>query len=157
MSDELLCREKLFTGKVIQHPHDLIRLGEVDDTELVLVQEPVEFLTEWRAYVLGDHLVHVARYRGDPLLLPDPVRMKDARAGFKDAPIAFSMDWGVTPEVQTVLIEVNDGTALGNYGLNGEIHTAMIEARWRELMGLADNGIGENLQACLKKQPSENR
>jgi hypothetical protein len=140
-----LQHEKLFTGKVIQHPHDLARLGAVNDTEPILVQESVEFLAEWRAYIFRGRIVHVARYRGEPLLFPDSVNLKDALAAFHNPPIAFSMDWGVTPEGDTLLIEVNDATALGNYGLNGEIQTAMIEARWRQLMGLSDNGIGERL------------
>ena len=50
------------------------------------------------------------------------------------------MDWGVTSQGDTQLVEVNDGFALGNYGLSGGVYTAMIEARWRELMGLRDYG-----------------
>ena len=59
------------------------------------------------------------------------------------------MDWGVTDTGQTLLVEVNDGFALGNYGFalgnygtKGYHYTAMIECRWRELMGLSDNGVG---------------
>lgn len=54
------------------------------------------------------------------------------------------MDWGITAKGETVLIEVNDAVALGNYGLEGRLHTAMIEARWRQLMSLPDNGIGSS-------------
>ncbi len=140
-----LLRTKLFAGKVVQCSSDLARLGAVDDDEPILAQEPVEFRTEWRAYVLRSRIMHVARYHGNPLLFPNPVRLKDALVGFEDHPIAFSMDWGITATDETVLVEINDGIALGNYGLNGTIHTAMIEARWRQLMGLPDNGIGENL------------
>ena len=140
-----LHQEKLFTGRIVQHPHDLARLGAVDDAEPILVQESVTFLSEWRAYVFRGRIVHVAWYRADPLLFPDSIRLKEALAAFDNHPIAFSMDWGVTLEGETLLIEVNDATALGNYGLRGEIHTAMIEARWRQLMGLPDNGIGERL------------
>jgi hypothetical protein len=140
-----LRREDLFSGRVVQHCHDLVRLGAVDDAEPVLAQEPVEFLSEWRAYVLRDRIALVAQYRGDPLLFPDPVRIRRALAAFGDRPIALSMDWGITPRGETLLIEVNDGIALGNYGLKGAIYIAMIEARWRQMMGLPDNGIGERL------------
>jgi hypothetical protein len=61
---------------------------------------------------------------------------------FSDKPIAFGMDWGITASGQTLLVEVNDGYALSNYGLDGMPFTAMIEARWRQLMMLSDNGIG---------------
>lgn len=141
-----LRQTKLFTGKVVHDRSDLARLGAVDDDEPVLAQDAVDFSSEWRAYVLRRRIVHVARYTANPLLFPNPVRLDEAIAAFEDQPIAFGMDWGITPSGETVLIEINDGFALGNYGLDGAIHTAMIEARWRELMGLPDNGIGERLQ-----------
>jgi hypothetical protein len=52
------------------------------------------------------------------------------------------MDWGLTAGGQTLLVEVNDGYAMENNGLHGMPFTAMIEARWRQLMGLEDNGVG---------------
>ena len=52
------------------------------------------------------------------------------------------MDWGVTVDGRTLLVEVNDGYALGNYGVRGHQYTAVIECRWRELMGLDDSGVG---------------
>ncbi len=57
-------------------------------------------------------------------------------------PIGFGMDWGVTDLGQTLLVEVNDGFALGNYGTKGHHYTALIECRWRELMGLPDMELG---------------
>ena len=52
------------------------------------------------------------------------------------------MDWAVTRDGRTILVEVNDGFALGNDGVPGHQYTALIEARWRQLMGLEDNGVG---------------
>ena len=135
---------KLFTGKLVQHRTDLARLGDVDDAEPVLVQEPLDLRSEWRAYVLRNRIVHVARYAGDPLSFPDPIRLDAALSAFENPPVAFGMDWGITAKGETVLIEVNDAVALGNYGLEGRLHTAMIEARWRQLMSLPDNGIGSS-------------
>jgi hypothetical protein len=57
---------------------------------------------------------------------------------FDDRPMGFGMDWGITSDGRTLLVEVNDGYALGNYGIPGAAYTALIEARWRQLMGLAD-------------------
>lgn len=135
-----LQNEKLFTGRVVEHEHDIIRLGEVEDGELLLAQELVEFLSEWRAYILRGSIVGVFHYHGEPLKIPSVDEMTSALAAFDVAPVAYSMDWGVTTSGETVLVEVNDGAALGNYGLNGRTYTTMIEARWRELMGLRDYG-----------------
>lgn len=36
--------------------------------------------------------------------------------GFSDAPNGYGIDFGVTDDGRTLLIEVNDGYALGSYG-----------------------------------------
>ncbi len=88
--------------------------------------------------------MNVAHYLGEPVWFPNPNVMRAALDAFYECPIAFGMDWGVTEQGDTLLVEVNDGFALGNYGVRRFQYTAMIEARWRELMGLADNGVGES-------------
>jgi hypothetical protein len=137
-----LNRHKLFNGTVVRAFRDLIPTASILDSVEVLVQGIVEFVSEWRAYILRGEIIHVGRYRGDPLLFPDARTMSEALKAFVDRPIAMAMDWGVTADGRTLLVEVNDGYSLGNYGLGGPEYTAMIEARWRELMGLPDNGVG---------------
>lgn len=140
-----LHEHKKFTGTVFKEFRDLIPSAAVADETEVLVQEVVEFVSEWRAYIFRNRIKNVANYRGDPLAFPDPTRMQDALKAFEDQPVACSMDWGITSTGETLLVEVNDGYSLGNYGVDMYTYTAMIEARWREIMGLEDNGIGINL------------
>jgi hypothetical protein len=134
---------KLFTGKVIATFRDWIALAGVPDDEPVIVQEVVEFVSEWRASILRGEIVHVGHYKGDPTRFPCAATMKAALSKFTNAPIGYAMDWGVTREGRTLLVEVNDGFALGNYGVPGYLYTALIESRWRELTGLKDNGVGQ--------------
>lgn len=136
---------KKFTGCVVEQFSDLIKTAAVDDDVEVLAQEVVHFKSEWRASVLRDRIVNVSHYIGDPLRFPDSEILQSALRAFEPRPIACGMDWGVTEDGRTLLVEVNDGFALGNYGVRGTPYTAMIEARWREMMGLPDNGIGERL------------
>jgi hypothetical protein len=140
-----LDQHKLFTGYVIHAFRDLIPTAAISDDILVLAQGLVDFRSEWRAYILRDEILHIGRYRGDPLLFPDPNVVSQALLAMENRPIAFGMDWGVSATGETLLVEVNDGYSLGNYGLPGPEYTAMIEARWRELMGLPDNGVGRTL------------
>ena len=140
---------KLFTGRVVSAFRDLISTASLSDEIPVLVQGCVSFRSEWRVCVLRDQILHAGFYRGDPLGFPDPDVIRSALSAFKDRPIAFAMDWGLTDSGETILVEVNDGYSLGNYGLGGAGYTAMIEARWRELMGLEDNGVGKNLHENL--------
>ena len=133
---------KLFKGTVVKAFRDLIPSASVSADEPVLVQELVEFVSEWRAFILRDKILNISNYRGNPLAFPDADAVSAAVAAFEDRPIAFGMDWGITSTGQTLLVEVNDGFSLGNYGLRGPEYTAIIEARWRQLMGLSDNGVG---------------
>ncbi|HCO27646.1 MAG: hypothetical protein CME31_21345 [Gimesia sp.] len=140
-----LHEHKKFKGTVFHKFSDLIPSAVVAGETEVLVQEVVEFVSEWRAYIFRGRIKFVANYRGDPLVFPDPSRMQAALDAFENRPVGCSMDWGITSTGDTLLVEVNDGYALGNYGLDGYVYTAIIEARWREIMGLEDNGIGINL------------
>lgn len=140
-----LWEHKRFTGTVFKEFKDLIPSAAVDGEIEVLVQEVVEFVSEWRAYIFRGAIKTVANYQGDPLAFPDRTRMQSALDAFESCPIACSMDWGITSTGETLLVEVNDCYALGNYGADMYLYTAMIEARWREIMGLEDNGIGINL------------
>jgi peptidyl-tRNA hydrolase len=74
--------------------------------------------------------------RGDPLIFPDVDVARRAVKAFEARPISFGMDWGITRSGKTLLVEVNDGFSLGNYGLRGPAYTALIESRWRQLLGL---------------------
>lgn len=144
-----LLQQKLFTGLLVSRFGDLIPTAHLADDVPILCQERVNFLSEWRCYILRDKVLHVGYYKGDPLLFPDPEVMRQAIPQFGARPIAFALDWGITDTGATVLVEVNDGFSLGNYGLWGHLYTAMVEARWRELMGLPDNLIGESFTAEL--------
>lgn len=137
-----LRHHKLFTGRVLREFRDLIPTAAIPDDTPVLVQECVQFISEWRATILRDRVLNVAHYRGDPLAFPDAEIVGRAVGDFDGRPIGFAMDWGITTDGRTLLVEVNDGYSLGNYGVRGPAFIALIEARWRELMGLPDNGVG---------------
>ncbi len=135
-------RHKLFAGKVVGAYRDFLSLSGVPPEEPVIVQEVIGLMTEWRASILRGKVLNIAHYKGDPLVFPDVNVIRDAISCFEDAPVGYGMDWAVTDDARTILVEVNDGFALGNYGVRGHHYTALIECRWRELMGLDDNGVG---------------
>lgn len=132
-------RSKAFKGTVVGAFRDLIPSAHIDDAEPVLVQEVVPFISEWRAVILRGDLLNVAHYHGDPLRFPDPAPIRAGLEAFEGRPAAFAMDWGVTSDGRTLLVEVNDGYALGNYGLRGTDYCEVLIARWHELMGVSDH------------------
>ncbi len=126
---------KLFNGHVrTDLLKDLMQTApHPDDTE-VLVSEVVNFVTEYRGFVLNGKLVGWKHYLGDFALMPDVSTVKQAIMAYSSAPVAYSIDFGLTDDGRTLLIEVNDAFSLGAYGLDSILYARMIEARWDEIV-----------------------
>lgn len=54
------------------------------------------------------------------------------------APRAYAFDIGVTTHGHTLLVEVNEGYAVGSYGLQPVLYAKFLSARWAELTGTDD-------------------
>lgn len=57
---------------------------------------------------------------------------------YKSAPAGYALDFGVTRDGRTLLVEINDGYALGCYGLQHNLYAKLLEARWAEMVGVPD-------------------
>lgn len=132
---------KEFTGHVLATYRDRLRTAgwahEAPETP-VWLSEVVAFVAEWRYFVLRREIVGVGHYHGDPLRAPDPAIVRAAVERYDDCPAAYVIDFGVLRDGRTVMIEVNDGFSFGCYGLDSFEHARMLEARWREMVGLEE-------------------
>lgn len=130
---------KLFNGTVARRFRDLIATAHLPAELPVLCSQVVDFVSEYRVFLLNREAIGCRHYKGDFRRYPD-FRIVDAAVEkFTDCPMACAMDFGVTREGRTLLVEVNDGYSLGCYGLNEVRYAKMIEARWRELTGQAQH------------------
>lgn len=68
--------------------------------------------------------------------MPDTGTVRAAVAAYAEAPVAYSLDFGVTADGRTLLVEANDAFALGAYGLEPVVYARMLEDRWLELVGV---------------------
>lgn len=129
-------RQKLFTG-FVKGPAftDKIRLSTVPLEAEVWVSEPMEFITEYRTFLMRGVPVGIKHYKGDPFVTPDRYTVESMVRAWYDQPAACTIDVGVTRDGRTLLIECNDGFAFGNYGLAEITYARMLEARWRQLTG----------------------
>merc|ERR1719152_207109 len=101
----------------------------------------LSFLSEYRCYVLND-AVHIVCYSGDEHAAPaDATKVREAVEALRasgQGSAAYALDVGVAlvdGRLQTVLIEVNDGYALGLYpGCDPEWYAQMMVARWDEIV-----------------------
>lgn len=125
---------KLFTGYVVKSGHDLLqaKLRCEPNTRLIL-SECVEFISEYRCFVLNGVLIGSKNYTGDFTASPDYNIIESAIRDYKSQPIAYSIDFGITANGRTLLIEMNDGFGLSAYGLNKIAYCKMLEARWDEI------------------------
>lgn len=126
---------KLFDGHVIDK--SLLSQRETygfEGTVKVLASEYVEFVSEYRNFVLNDELVGSKHYKGDFTKAIDYNVVWRAIARYKLAPAAYSIDFGLTANGKTLLVECNDAFSLGSYGLDSILYAKMIKARWEELI-----------------------
>lgn len=130
-------KAKLFTGFVINSSLDLFRLdGIAKDTDLYC-SSVVNWLSEYRVFVIKSKIVGIKHYDGDERLKLNIEVVESAITDFEKSnqrTDAYGIDFGILDDGTTALIEWNDGFALGSYGLEKEIYTELILARWEEIL-----------------------
>jgi hypothetical protein len=130
--------EKLFAGTLVRSAKDLIGHGTEDMDHEVWCSNPVAFRREWRCFVLRGQILDARPYRGDWRLPLDSSVVESAVASYLDAPSGYALDFGVTDEGRTLLVEASDGYSIAPYGLESHAYARLLSARWSELAGFED-------------------
>ena len=126
---------KLFTGAVFTEA-TVGKLYRFPGDTQVLTAAPVEFVAEWRGYYVNGIRVGLWQYLpGDTLLpVPSDEEMKTVDEVAATLPYAgFSVDVGRLDTGELDVVELNDGWALGDYGLAPQDYYALMRSRWRQL------------------------
>lgn len=128
---------KAFTGFVVTDPR-LISLFSYDFDGPILVQPEIDIVSEYRVYVNCQKIVGVKNYSGDPLIFPSADQIKKCVEYSKKVldNHSFTLDFGVRADGLTDLIEVNDGWAIGNYGLEPQQYYLFVRNRWLHMTGI---------------------
>ncbi len=129
---------KKFTGRVINSPIDLIGCGSCYDNAEVTCSEVLNIVSEYRVFVRYGQILDVRRYKGDWGVYPDKNVIKVCVDNYVNSPWGYPVDFGVTEEGKTVLIEVNNTCSLGSYGLYCVDYAKLLAARWSELTKTED-------------------
>ena len=130
--------EKRFTGVVVRSTKDLVGCGTCGYNPKVFCSEPVDFIAEWRCFVRYGKVLDVRPYQGDWHAHFDSNVIDSAVKDYVSAPAGYAAGFGVTRDGRTLLVEVNDGYALGCYGLQHNLYAQLLSARWAELVGVQD-------------------
>lgn len=130
---------KKFTGVLVRRPGDLVGCGDQHQDTPVWCAEPVQFRAEWRCFVRYGRVLDARPYTGDWRTHFDPAVVEAALAAYlPEAPAAFALDVGVAATGATLVVEVNDGYALGAYGLTPLAYANFLSARWAQMTGSED-------------------
>lgn len=126
--------QKKFNGAVMKSILDWMPLAKLpDDTQVYLVDE-LRFVSEFRVYIQDERIITAKHYHGDWSKVIDRDVVNNAIAAFTpDAPCAYALDFGVDIHGRTSLVEFNDATSLGNYGLDSLRYSEMLACRWVEI------------------------
>jgi hypothetical protein len=126
-------KNKIFTGYTCMVPQDLHKLSCSKNIE-VYVSTFVKFDAEFRAYIFNGKIIDVFRYWGDRWDVHINKNIIENMVSLlKNMPCFYSLDVGIDDKGRTLLVEVNDGYALGNYGLGPKQYAEMTLARCKEI------------------------
>jgi ATP-grasp domain, R2K clade family 2 len=126
---------KLFAGIVFRQFRDTIATAHVPPDYPVVCSDVVDFVSEYRAFVLDSKVLGLRHYKGDFRVFPDPSVIDSAVASYSPSPAAYGIDFGVTSDGRTLLVETNEAYSLGCYGLTPVLYSTFLERRWAELTG----------------------
>lgn len=127
---------KCFTGFVLgKKPLDVSNLVCYENLghNEVYISSVITIVSEWRCFIHNKKVIDGKNYKGDFKIFPDYSVAEEAAQTWKNAPIAYSCDIGITDKGKSVLIECNDMPSLGLYGLDGILAAKMLEDRWVEI------------------------
>lgn len=129
-------KQKLFGGFVFDplDPRSRLAVAPYHDDTPCIISDEVEFVSEYRCFIRHDAPVGVKHYRGNSFVsLDKSVYNKAIKCCKGKMPAAYSLDLGVTASGTTLLVEANEGYALGSYGLSSLVYARFLEARWEQL------------------------
>ena len=104
----------------------------------VIVQDVIDIVSEHRVYVNNNQIVGCKHYSGDCLRFPQRciVNLVHGTAMECIDHHSYCMDFAVLANGHTVLIELNDGWAIGNYGLDPKTYYLFVRDRWLQITGV---------------------
>lgn len=144
---------KLFTGFVLDNKagafgrsnHDIIQYNELcalPSTAPLWASEVVEWVSEYRYYVVDGKVIGSARYDGIEGDAPVPdAKVVSACIEALNIQHPYALDMGVLRDGRTALVEANDAWAIGLYKgvLTERKYFDFLYARWSEIIsGLKD-------------------
>lgn len=129
---------KKFKGRVVKSISDMIGCGSCYENYEIWCSEVKKFIAEFRVFVLYDEIIDVRRYGGEWNVCCEKVVVEACVKKYSGTFSAYALDFGITENGETLLIEVNNTCSIGSYGLDPVLYAKFISARWAELTDTID-------------------
>ena len=133
---------KAFTGFVVDE-YSKSMLNKLDGELDIILQQVINFESEWRFYIFRNKIVYIGNYSGRmDICLTDAINNFD-RLELKDFPETFVMDIGFYNNCKNYsVIEFNDMWAIGNYGIPNDLYIRMLKDRYFDIIKNFKKTIG---------------
>lgn len=130
---------KAMTGQIITPDNIDECRHQLKPTDKALCSEIVNFVQEFRVYILHDEIIAISRYdendTDDMTINVDIIIEAANQMRIHHNQVAYVMDWGITDDGQLLLVENNDAWAIGLYKpLAYRQYTTLLQARWQEIV-----------------------
>lgn len=128
---------KAWTGVVVDNEVEA-KLFTMNYKGKVFRSRVMDIDSEYRVYVVKNRgIIGIKHYLGDPYMwLDEKVVSECYLASRVLTENAYSLDFGIDGDGNTFLIEINDGWALGNYGLSPDQYYSFVKNRFLQLTGV---------------------
>jgi len=129
-------KTKKFDGFILRNSSEVFKLDECDDTTEIWCNELIDMQSEFRFYVHNHNVIGAYRYTGDYKIAPniDERIFLEPLYSIKKPPTFYSVDIAFLNHKDWVVIEMNDGYALGNYTLSPRKYAYACRDRWYEMV-----------------------
>lgn len=140
---------KRFVGRVFTRPDDW-PLPTLRSGLEVWCAEPVSWIGEFRVFVADGVVEGIHCYDGDALAALDRGVVDHCVQAVSATLDGYAIDVGVLATGETAVVEVNDGFALGLYGLPGDAGVRVLASRWRQLVASAGVPSSHRVTRCAR-------
>lgn len=108
------------------------------------VSQLIDIESEWRVFVFHGEIKHLANYSGNCTIFPSVERIKEMIKCYQSAgaPIAYTIDVGITSDEKTVVIECHRFFSCGLYGFNDySVIPYMFSQEWHEMKNINNKAL----------------
>ena len=134
---------KSFTGFVMSYNYYFISnlIKKFKPNYPIFISSLINIKSEHRVYVKNNDILETSYYYGEEIDLDMNIvkEVINILSSVEDIPSAYTIDFAITENNKTVVLELNEGFSIDSYNISSENYFKIIKTRWDELYNGRDN------------------